>query len=45
MRRFPYSVFYAVKNDAVHILAVQHGHRDPRTWPGEVKEPAPAWVA
>ena len=31
--RFPYSVFYAVKNDLVHVLAVIHNVRNPRRWP------------
>jgi len=33
--RFPYSVFYTVKNDLVHILAVFHNARHPRRWPHE----------
>lgn len=31
--RFPYSVFYAVRKDLVHILAVIHNARNPRGWP------------
>jgi plasmid stabilization system protein ParE len=31
--RFPYGVFYAVKNDLVYILAVVHNARDPKRWP------------
>jgi toxin ParE1/3/4 len=31
--RFPYGVFYAVRNDLVHILAVIHDARSPRRWP------------
>ncbi len=31
--RFPYGVFYAVRKDLVHILAVIHNARNPRRWP------------
>ena len=31
--RFPYGIFYAVRNDLVHVLAVIHHARDPRRWP------------
>ena len=31
--RFPYGVFYTVKNDLVHVLAVIHHARHPRGWP------------
>jgi len=31
--RFPYGVFYTVKNDLIHILAVIHHARHPRRWP------------
>ena len=31
--RFPYGVFYAVKNDLVHVLAVIHNVRNPKRWP------------
>ena len=33
--RFPYGVFYVVKNDLVHILAVIHNARSPNRWPSE----------
>ena len=33
--RFPYGVFYSVKNDLVHVLAVIHHARSSRQWPGE----------
>ena len=29
-RRFPYGVFYVVEPEHIVILAVFHGHRDPR---------------
>lgn len=32
--RFPYGVFYVVRNDLVHILAVIHNARNPGRWPG-----------
>jgi toxin ParE1/3/4 len=31
--RFPYGVFFAVKNDLVHVLAVIHTARNPKRWP------------
>lgn len=33
--RFPYSVFYVVRDDRVHILAVIHNARNPKRWPGK----------
>jgi plasmid stabilization system protein ParE len=33
--RFPYGVFYTVKIDLVHVLAVIHNARNPRRWPHE----------
>ena len=33
--RFPYAVFYTVKNDLVHVLAVIHHARHPQRWPRE----------
>lgn len=30
--KFPYGVFFTVRQDTVHILAVVHLHRRPRTW-------------
>jgi plasmid stabilization system protein ParE len=33
--RFPYGVFYSVKNDLVHFLAVIHNARNPQRWPHE----------
>jgi len=31
--RFPYGVFYTLKNDLIHVLAVIHLARHPRRWP------------
>ncbi|MBW8067791.1 MAG: type II toxin-antitoxin system RelE/ParE family toxin [Ferrovum sp.] len=31
--RFPYGLFYAVRGDLVHILAVLHDARNPNRWP------------
>lgn len=31
--RFPYGVFYVVRDDLVHILAVIHNVRNPKRWP------------
>ena len=33
--RFPYGVFYVVRNDLVHILAVIHNARSPNRWTSE----------
>ena len=33
--RFPFGVFYVVRNDLVHILAVIHNARSPNRWPSE----------
>ena len=33
--RFPYGVFYAVRGDLVHVLAVMHNARHPNRWPRE----------
>jgi plasmid stabilization system protein ParE len=32
VNRFPYGVFYSLKNDIVVVIAVLHSHRQPRTW-------------
>lgn len=31
--RFPYGLFYAVRGNLIHILAVLHNARNPRRWP------------
>ena len=31
--RFLYSVFYAIRSDLVHVLAVIHNARSPQRWP------------
>jgi plasmid stabilization system protein ParE len=31
--RFPYGLFYAVRDDLVHVLAVIHDARNPSRWP------------
>jgi toxin ParE1/3/4 len=31
--RFPYGVFFVVRNDLVHVLAVIHNARNPKKWP------------
>lgn len=31
--RFPYGLFYSVRGDLVHILAVLHDARNPGRWP------------
>jgi plasmid stabilization system protein ParE len=32
MRRFPYVIYYRVLPDEINVIAVQHGHRNPRAW-------------
>ena len=32
LRRFPYSVYFRVSDEAVMLIAVLHQHRDPRNW-------------
>ena len=31
-RRFPYAVFYAVRDDRIVVFAILHTARDPRLW-------------
>ena len=31
-RRFPYSIFYLVAEEAVYVLAVFHASRNPKSW-------------
>ena len=32
MKRFPYSVYFVVEEDALSVIAVLHGSRDPKHW-------------
>lgn len=32
LRRFPYSIFYEVRPDSVHVVAILHNARDPELW-------------
>ena len=32
LRRFPYGVFYRVYPEAIVVVGVMHGRRDPRRW-------------
>jgi hypothetical protein len=32
MRRFPYVIDYRMLPDGINVIAVQHGHRNPRPW-------------
>jgi toxin ParE1/3/4 len=36
--RFPYGVFYVVKDDLVHVLGVIHTARSPARWPGQTTD-------
>ena len=31
-RRFPYAIYFSIEADAVVVLAVLHGARDPEEW-------------
>ena len=31
--RFPYGVFFVIRGDLVHLLAVIHNVRNPKRWP------------
>ena len=31
--RFPYGLFFSVRDDLVHVLAVLHDARNPKNWP------------
>ncbi len=35
-RRFPFGIFYIIKNDNVIILAVLHARRDPTNWKNRI---------
>lgn len=39
LRRFPYLLVFRVKNDAVEVLACQHGRRRPGYWRDRMKPP------
>ena len=32
VNRFPYGVFYSLKNNVVFVIAVLHNRREPRAW-------------
>ncbi len=32
LRRFPYVVYYRIEVDSIVVIAVQHGHQNPRDW-------------
>lgn len=36
--RFPCSVYFAVTQDAVELIAVLHHHRDPRSWEKRIRQ-------
>ena len=38
VNRFPYAVFYSLKNDIVVVIAGLHNHREPRTWQTRVED-------
>lgn len=38
VNRFPYGVFYSLKNDVALVIAVQHNRREPRAWQTRLDE-------
>jgi plasmid stabilization system protein ParE len=32
LRRFPYAIFYQIRDDDIFIVAIAHMHRQPRYW-------------
>jgi toxin ParE1/3/4 len=36
IRRFPYGIFYIVDPGLIIVLAVFHGHRDPKGWSARI---------
>lgn len=38
LRRFPFSVVYAVAADLVYIVAVAHGSREPHYWRNRIQD-------
>ena len=38
LRRFPFSVVYAVTSEIVHVLAIAHGSREPGYWRPRVQD-------
>jgi len=37
VRRFPYGILYAERDDALFIVAIMHLHRDPDYWKHRIK--------
>jgi plasmid stabilization system protein ParE len=38
LRRFPYGIFYQIREDEIFVVAVAHLHRQPEYWRDRVKE-------
>src|SRR5687768_6734528 len=32
VRRFPYSIFYRMREETIHVIAIMHGRRNPAAW-------------
>lgn len=32
VRPFPYAVYYRVRSESIHVVAIMHGRRDPTSW-------------
>lgn len=38
LRKFPFSIVYAIVNDLVYIVSVAHGSREPQYWRPRVED-------
>jgi len=36
LKRFPYNIFYLIRDNDVIVLGVIHGHRDPQVWKSKI---------
>lgn len=36
VKKFPYSVFYRVRNDHIEVVAIIHNRRDPSVWAARI---------
>ena len=45
MARFPYRIYYLVRNDEILVIAMGHRRRRPSYWRNRVEEAAPAYRA
>lgn len=38
LRKFPFSVVYAIAGEIIYIVAIAHGSREPQYWQGRVHD-------